>query len=190
MFARYSSKSDRGCDKPYPQLHFARVKNLEKVCAVNNREYRELIAKLGMSKPEFAAASGVPLGTVKARCRTGVARITARAELELLRFAAGRMLGWPLSPPMPRIRHAREAPSEFFEATVERKRERSKAAAAERDQLNINLFTGMTSKPSPPKPTPTCAAPNCGRAVEAMANARFCPQHAMEAAWLGFKRFK
>jgi hypothetical protein len=164
---------------------------------MENREYASLIAKLGLTHREFADLSGVNVHGVRMRCRVGLTRITARAELHILRFVAGRLLGKPLSPPMLAMKHDRPPPDEWRKA---RKRDPVSAAAipapaAARGRLCAGTVeearAAFVGKPptTPPKPV-TCAAKGCMRPVEALPGALLCPQHAIESGWLGLKRFK
>jgi hypothetical protein len=141
---------------------------------MDNLEYLALIQSVGFTQKTFSAQCQISQHTIEARCRPARTRITAKAELHLLRFVAGRLLGKPLSPPMPRIRHAREVP-------FERKRKRVGRKVAQGDAALAALIGAK--QPSPTRPQ-LCAAPGCLR-QPGTPERLYCALHEPDAAFRG-----
>jgi len=147
-----------------------------------NTEYKEIIRRLNLTQAEFAEAAGINLHTVHARCSATRTRITAKAEIEMLRFALARVLRMTITGPAPRIKHEREIPPEFEVA--------NRRAAAQR--------AGSVKRAAPakaPAAPQTClwrdprTGARCTLKREAMPGARLCVAHGQEAGFAGIRRF-
>jgi len=148
---------------------------------MTNEEYMTLRKKFWSSQQKAADEIGGSIWAVHSR-EVGRVRVTHSAEIALLRAIAGRLLGKKLSAPVIAPKPWRQGVRLGAAKTAPNKAVRGSTAKA------VAAFVGAAPPPKVAQPV-VCAAPGCTRPVEALPGARLCPQHGMEAGWIGLKRF-